>query len=1168
MSYERKELQILGGGFNMLPPGDKVPETDYLLAQNWRIDRAGKLVSRNGYVAAAGGTWSGVQYLHSAAPFAGDVYWAGNTTGVNPGIVFFDLTSIKTGLSGNRVGMVPLNGWMWIVDSSTGGFRHNATSGVQTWGIPAQVTQCNAFAGAAGTDPGGPSGSYVIYYTYLSSDLATESNPSPGSNPFPLNGSDPIVQVFASSNTLVGSINIYAIGGTLTQPYRIANVANTSVVVTFNATDHAANGGSIQVAQWSDLSVTNAGIVMPTRNDLPVPMTGLAGPYFDKLVGWNAFAAGAVRVNRLWWTPAGQPQYWPGANQPATGNWVDVGADGEAILWVTVHPNALVIYKQYSIWWLVGTPETGQLEKIEDIGAVNAWAVTAGESSVDYFVAPNGLYQLTLAPSIQLLDDKILPIFQDPLTNSNTLQPPGRVINETGTPYGVYGVTLGWGMGKLYVSIREQGPGDTNPNALFVWNGKKWMYHRSSLYTRRVFGFLFAGIAMWGLGGNLTSTGVVYNLDDFSQNFTEDNGTTPIECVYQSHYEDAGVPDSQKNWIEVVIDYEFAGDTATVYVALNGTGPDAETTIALTNITTITGSARLVASIPLGIDSSGGALVLKTPSSPSTVSDGALGKSISVAIDCSAAHVVKLHNVYLYYYEEQRLGKAASSIPQDLGSGKVKQVKELMLDVDATNGVATCKLYSDLPGNALAVRQTISIAQGSRAVIKYPFAVTEGFLWRLAANAITSFRLYSARVLARVVGVYVEAYEATAGFVWDSMEQTFDSGITHVPRQYAIALASLPIKRFREIRLEIDTFNANVSVSLLTDLPGEAQTVRNTTVVNSGAVGRRFFPIVLPSGLSAPIEGRMARLQISGTSKFILYEAAIEVLAVGVYVAPADVTSGAVFDSREHDFGSAKPKDARELELDIETTGSITATLYSDLPNLTMAQVFQSTTVSTSGRQTLRLPLTVNALTSSYPIGRLFRLILSGANPWRLYGAKLRIREFGTYLTSDEATGGGVWDSTPLGMGTELIKSFKRLELDIQTDASSPATITILTDQSGTLASVNSTTVQTGGARQTVVFNFTPGTRGRLIQVQVSAVGTRLWAGRIWWRPLNQTQQTQWDWAPLPIAPTAPQWVDAPFPVNPTPPGNEPAQWWWAKLLSVEETSDVWAWVDIPFDVR
>jgi hypothetical protein len=34
--------------FNLQPPPDKVPVTDYLLAQNWRVDRVGKLASRFG----------------------------------------------------------------------------------------------------------------------------------------------------------------------------------------------------------------------------------------------------------------------------------------------------------------------------------------------------------------------------------------------------------------------------------------------------------------------------------------------------------------------------------------------------------------------------------------------------------------------------------------------------------------------------------------------------------------------------------------------------------------------------------------------------------------------------------------------------------------------------------------------------------------------------------------------------------------------------------------------------------------------------------------------------------------------------------------------------------------------------------------------------------------
>jgi hypothetical protein len=124
----------------------------------------------------------------------------------------------------------------------------------------------------------------------------------------------------------------------------------------------------------------------------------------------------------------------------------------------------------------------------------------------------------------------------------------------------------------------------------------------------------------------------------------------------------------------------------------------------------------------------------------------------------------------------------------------------------------------------------------------------------------------------------------------------------------------------------------------------------------------------------------------------------------------------------------------------------------------------------------------------------------------------------------------------------------------------------VLTEQSGTLAPVYTYTLNTNGLHITLVTTLPPGIRGRLLQVLVSGNGARLYSGRVWARTWNDPK-AEWDWVPLPVQPTAPQWADAPFPVNPTPPGGEPAQWWWANVLSVSPTADTWEWADIPIDV-
>jgi hypothetical protein len=1144
VSYVRKEIQLLGGGFNLLPPGDKTPITDYLLAQNWRTGQQGKLLSRWGYPQKF--ALNGPAYAHSGACSGGvngDYYIAANAaTGPHPCAIYVDpdhiTTPIISGLSGGRVGMVQMNGWMWIMDSQVQG-RHRASTGFRSWGIGAPGSgvsttgtgMCTAAVGAA--NPSGPVGpTYQFYCTFETADASYETNPGPPTAPLAVALHDVNLSAFpVSTDPLMvgGAVNIYATGGTLVSPYLVQT---------------ALNAVSAPAVVWStnDLTVTNQGFVMPTTNDLPPAGSGMVGPYFSRLYAWKG--------SRLFYTEPNLPQYWPGSADNQIGNWVNVGLDGEDIMWVTIHANVLVIYKERSIWYLAGDPDTGTLEILEDgTGLVSPFAVVCA-GAYDYFVAPNSLRRCS--PNLGRTEDisgEIRPLFTSHSVNAGPLTTPGNILPGSLWVAGVtsldaYAIALGFAMGKLYVSYSENvAAGSSSVLLVYEEQAKRWLYHRNGLGTQRFTGFLFDGVMMQGLTGDGVSTALSYNLDDFRIFYVQDEhpgSPVPIECVYQSHYEDCGLPDNQKCWLEFVIDYAIKGaDTANVAVGFDNLPAAVIGTLAST------AGARKSQNFPLG-------------------ASGTLAKNISIAFDCLTTDQVEIHNVYLYYYVEARLALVASSIPTDLGSGLVKQCKELMLDVDATYGDVNVSLSSDLPGNAIAVRQTPTVATGGRAVWKYPFPVTEGFLWKLALNAVTGpFRLYGARLLMRVIGVYVEAYEAAAGFVWDSMELTFESGITHVPRAYAIALAATPVKQFRELSFEIDTFNADVTVDFLTDLPTNVQTVRNTWTVNTGTAGRRFVRLTIAAGFNPTVIGRMCRIRIHGINKFILYEMSVEVLAQGLYIEDYEGAGGAVWDSREQDFGSQKPKEAREIEIDCDIPaglGNVTAVLYSDLPGYTMAAVYTSAAITTIGRQKIVLPLTTGAAPFDYPIGINWRLIVGGGSSFAQYGARLKVRELGTYLTSLEVLGGGVWDSTPLDLGTERYKDFRRLEFDVLTDTTGTATLNLYTDQNGTMALQFTTTITTSAARKTVRIPLTPGIRGRLVQVEIVGAGVRLFSGRIWWRAMNDAK-AEWAWFELPIEPTPAVFSWVPFPVNPT--ASTPEQWFWAKVLSVDETENKWAWVDV-----
>jgi hypothetical protein len=1150
--YALEKLQILGGGWSVLPPGDKIPKQSLYLAQNWRVDRFGKLVSRWGYGQKF--SISGEAYAHSGANNGGDetsYYIAANNSSGSCSIYLNGSSSpLVTGLSGGRVGFASMLGWMFIMDPLQQ-VRHNG-SVVRNWTVAAPTTACTAAAGSTNSNgPNVPTGDqpYQFYVTYGTADGFYETGPGPVSGSLTVTNSNiNFTGVPTSPDSSVGYRYIYAIGATLESAYRVATIPDNSTTT----------------ASWTtnDLYVTDQGFVMPVTRTAAPAGAGLAGPYLGRLYTWVH--------NRLYYTPPGQPQYWN--TDSILGDWVDVGMSGENIQWCTSHKNVLMIYKEKSVWRLVGDPTSGTLERIEDgIGLCNPLAIASGVGDIDYFVSPGGLRVCNMDSTAEFAPE-LGPLWDSPIpTHGSQFLPPGSVMPGPGwlaatNSLDAYAVSLGYAMGKLYVSYAELMASGSQTNVTLVWDSQtnKWMYHRNALGLTRFYGFYFDGALMIGLSGSTSGSAAVgYSIDDYRLFYTQDESATSITCVYQSHYEDCGLPDNQKNWIEVVVDYTLNGDTGGVSVGYDNGAP--------AQIGTITGSGtRQAVSFTLGNTGVGG-------------TDGVLAKNISVQVFCVANAQVELHNVYLYYYPEARFAKGASTIASDLGSTHAKQVKEVIVDISNPNGQVNVELYSDLPGNTLQLNQTAVIPTSStRIMAKIPLSLAPiqmGFLWRVALRAGTGgpFQLYSVRLLMRPLGTYVLAAESTGGFIWDSGPLTFESGITHIPRAYAIALAALPIKRFREITLEIETFNSNVTLNFLTDLPGNQLTSQFTQTINTGTAGRRFVRVPLPAGTSTEIEGRMCQLQLSGSGSYILYDAAVEVLAIGVYIEDYEGQGGALYDSREVDFGSAKVKEAREIEVDLQTdSGPVSISLFSDLPGFSMVQVFTQSVDTAGARQKVRVPLTESTAPYLYPLGRMFQLMVASRVAFRLYGAKLKVRELGTYLTTDEAgltpsgmwrgtPPAGVWDSTPLDLGTERMKEFKKLEFEIQTDLLSPdtpATLTLWTDlETGLMSQQFTTTIDTHGARASVKIPLTPGIRGRLVQVILSGVGVRLFNGRIWARPLNEPK-AEWQWFPLPIEPTPPQWQYMPFPVNPTE-----AQWFWARVLNVEPTPNEWSVVDVPFEV-
>ncbi len=1040
MAYKQSKLQVLSGSLNLLTPPDKIAATDAQQLENFRLDQAGALVGR-APVYSLGSFGSGGDIQKIAAVKPDQVY-----VGLGNSLYRYPSGSLVTsGMSGRPFGFAAMNGFAWIMDQNVQGRDDGTTF---TSSVPAPPTSAPVLNSIPYTEPNplGLQGTYQYYVTFVTA--LGETNPSPASAEmtFATPTYPDLIDIAISPDPTVIARNIYRIGGVLGQPYLVGTLNDNSTASFLDT--------------MSDVEAAAQGVALAFDHDPPPAAQGLAGPYFGRLLAFNT----AANPNRLWWTKPGQPEYWPGASY-AAGNWVDVGDSGEAILAVTCHARFAIIYKERSIWRLIGDPDTGFLEIANPkIGIFGPNAVT-NAGAVDYFAGTSGgyrgIYSTADGVNCTKLTAKVDPIFQ---AGQEWPAPGGFRVPVQPLDYGYLGqCAIEFVGSQVFFSYREtQTTAPTTSNTctlvLNIDTGDIGTLRVQNLLGSYQGGFTalyYSGDQLWGGTGNWMAR-IDGELALLPSN-APDMAGEQISYIFQSRAEDAGYPDNQKVFLDLALDFTYPFGVAQVYaVTDNGT--------AKTQVAALTATGGLRQKITISLEE-------------------LRATNLSIRIEAQGGNGLQIHAIYLYYYVDARLADNVITVPFQLApGGQVVQVKELQVDADTTNGPMTVNWLSDLPGNELTLRVSPQVpASTGRRPYQLPISLVEGRLFQFAAAAVQgAFRLYGARALIRVIGTYIEGYEAAAGFVWDSMDEDFSTGITHIPRGYAISLYANPIKQAREIALQMES-TGPVTVTLWSDLPGDQIAARASFTVNTGApettvYGRREVRLPLPAGLNHEIEGRVFRLQIAGNYQFKLYQAAIEILPIGVYVEAYEAAGGAVYDSREIDLGTPKPKEAREIEFDIDTAG-VTATLLTDLPSGVMT-VAWTATVATSGREKIMLALPLLE-------GRMFRLILTSSNSFKLYGARIFARVFGQYLTGGEGTSGAFWDTTELDLGTQAVKQIREIELD--TWAYGTATVTVYTDLPGNAMAV----------RQTFTYGPNPTRRQVRIPLQQGAVPENYLFGRL-----------------------------------------------------------------------
>lgn len=623
-------------------------------------------------------------------------------------------------------------------------------------------------------------------YTYTTTD-GHESNPSAASTATQFNRRSASVTVVASADAQVSGINIFRTGGTLGEYYLVNSTpeANTNHTFTDDKTDD---------------DLTALGTILETDHNDPPAAAGLLGPYFGRLIAYNSTANAA----RFWWTEINKPWFFPGS-AAAAGNWADIGDTGAEIVTTTQHDRFIYFYKGDSIWRLVGDPgeQDGIVEQTRSrIGAIGAQGACVGPDG-DYFHGPEGIYRFNGEIPIKI-SEKIDPIFKGQTT---TLATGITIAPITSTAADKATAVIEHFNNRIYFSYPESG--QATPNITLVYNIENGVWGQDSRSFRSLYNE--AGTFLGGTQG-----GSVVQLET-----TATDSGSAIAVTYMSGYVDARMPGTEKTWEDVVIEADPNGATLAVVAWLN----NGASSVSLGNLT-----GTGLQTFTLQFDTEG---------------KGQQAFNVSIRITGNTSAEARIKNAFLHYYPEARTANSFDSDELDLGTKGVKEIRSVELDIENANA-ANIRIYTDLPGNAMAERENISVGTLAtrRVVPKMLPTRRKGYLSRFVVDG-TGFQLYGLRAEVRLIGDYIIANET-----WDSDE--LDWGTERV-------------KLIREFEIDFDS-TADVTLVLRTDLPGGAIATRATKTVALSA-GRQMSKV----RLEPHYKGKLYQVRLSSTVDWTLY---------------------------------------------------------------------------------------------------------------------------------------------------------------------------------------------------------------------------------------------------------------------------------------------------------
>lgn len=816
-------------------------------------------------------------------------------------------------------------------------------------------TGCNVgldLAEIAGTVGENSSGAITYFISNENTD-GEDGPPGPPSNPV-IAGTQTItlddIPVSPDSNT--AARRIWRVGGGLSSPLLVGRLV-----------------GNTSTGPWVDTTTNRKAqadnIAMPATRGAPPKAKGVVGPYFGKLLAFNT----EFHPARYFWTPAGQPWTFTGADDDFLGDWEDAGGDDDELLQVTLHKTAAFLYKRRSIWRLVGDPASA--DPIQTNSAVSALGENAivNAGAVDYFVGWEGVYRFN-GDYEEKVSAAIDPIFKGQFVELAD----GEVLRPISYDHAdkVCIAIIG---DRLRVSYVEQGGGTQTPNVVAVMHipTGRWSMERYNNLAAPAFSVMtYEGPGFQLMAGS--PGGYLYALE--LEGFYLDNGAS-AHARWQSPFVDCNLPNNRKVFSDIEIDCATCAPS----------GPIATLTVELLydNGTKVT----------LGTCSSSSQSKPRfTAMFPTATGDdpGITAKNVAVRITSDYLGTIVIYGVYLHWYPEERTAATFDSGPTDLGlPERVKEVDYAEFYMTGAGQSLRRVIASDLPGSILVHRDDITLtAPNGRGTVRARLAAqVDGRNWRMFLQQQGSgvFQMHAARFRMRPIGEYVDG---TIGEYFESAE---------------FSIAPGRVGELKDLLLDYDTAGGSGAgrLEVYTDLPGNAMTLARTIALPAQTRAPRVLPFEQPqlSGASdlqtgLPF-GQLFKVRIYPPVGGVLRlhgRATFQARVIGVYF---DGTRGEIWETQPLDLVDGMGV-YREVEVTAQTGGPMTFETSAEMPNndvRVLSRFTVDTTTTTTGRArvSVRLPghfkghLTRFRMVGPY-VARLFdvsilgRCIQTNDTPW------------------------------------------------------------------------------------------------------------------------------------------------------------------------------------------